>query len=100
MNLTKQPYNGPWQIALRTLLAGLGGYALSVTSGLLLSFILPTSREHAIVYASMLSFAIMTAAIMWAFALASWQQVAKGMLLANLVCGLLAWLAYSLEVNL
>lgn len=100
MNLSKQPQNGAWQIALRTLLAALGGYALSVTSGLLLSFILPTSREHAIVYASMLSFAVITAAVMWAFTVASWQRVARGLLLANLLCGLLAWLAYLLEVNL
>jgi len=58
-------------VASRTLAAVAGGYVLASAATALLSVALPVSRASAVLTATMLSFAIFTAAVMTAFAVSS-----------------------------
>lgn len=67
------------QVALRTLLAIAGGYLLTNLLGVFLSYALPLSKSDAVVTASVLSFAIFTAAIIWVFSVKSLRQAWLGL---------------------
>jgi hypothetical protein len=55
----------------RVAAAALGGYALAYACTAFLSVVLPLAKSEAVLTASMASFVIYTAAILWAFAAAT-----------------------------
>ncbi len=58
----------------RVLIAAFGGYALSGSISILLSYLLTLPTDDAIATASMFAFIIYTAAILWVFHASSWQR--------------------------
>lgn len=77
--------------ASRTVAGIGGGYALSAAAAMFLGVALPLPRAEAVYTATMLSFAIYTGAIIWAFSAAS-RTVWPGIVLPALLLGGGAWL--------
>ncbi|NOU51252.1 DUF3649 domain-containing protein [Pseudoalteromonas sp. JBTF-M23] len=64
------------EVLLRLLVVVGIGYPLTALVSIVLSYMLPLSKPDSVAAASMLSFVIYSAYIMWAFAAKSWQRVA------------------------
>ena len=88
-----------WQIAARVFAAVVLGYLVTNTSAVLLGFLLPLPKIDAVITASLLSFAIYTALILWIFTVKTLRRVWLGLGLASVVTGGGAWLLYLLEVS-
>jgi hypothetical protein len=71
----------------RTVAALLGGYALTCASVIFLGAVLPLPRSQAVLAASLASFAVYTAVIVWAFATPSVRRLWTVLLLASLALG-------------
>lgn len=80
----------------RVVAAVIGGYLLASISTIFLSFILPASLPEAVLGATLVSFAIYTAAIVWVFAARNATRAWLGLLLPGV--GLTA-LAFILHLN-
>lgn len=76
----------------RVLAAVLGGYGLASVATIFLSYMLPSSLPEAVLGATILSFAIYTAAIIWVFSAASATRAWVGLLLPAAVMAALSWL--------
>ncbi|TBU76539.1 iron transporter [Pseudomonas daroniae] len=71
---------GAWRaVVLRILAAVLGGYAVAYAFNAALARLLPLAKVDALIVASLLSFAIYTLAILWAFGAASAWRAWAGM---------------------
>lgn len=79
----------------RLLAAVFGGYLLASVSTVFLSFVLPAVLPEAVLGATLFSFAIYTAAIVWVFAARSATRAWLGLLLPG---GALAALAGALHL--
>ncbi|MET4576391.1 DUF3649 domain-containing protein [Ottowia thiooxydans] len=79
-------------VASRVLAAVIGGYALTSVMVMLLSVIWPAPRAQAVMWASMLSFALYAAVTVWVFATSSATRAWVGLLTATAVVALLLWL--------
>ncbi|WP_394559594.1 DUF3649 domain-containing protein [Aquipseudomonas alcaligenes] len=66
--MSKQSTLTPWSIAARVLAALIGGYALAYGFAAFFSVYLPLARPDRVAFAGMLSFAVWTAAAIYAFA--------------------------------
>lgn len=66
--VSKQPSLSPWSVASRILAALVGGYALAYGFTAFFSVYLPLARPDRVVYASLLCFAVWTAAVIYVFA--------------------------------
>jgi hypothetical protein len=66
-------------VAGRVLLAALGGYAVAALATALLALILPIPRAEAVSAATLVSFAIMAAAVLWVFAARTLARAALGL---------------------
>ena len=86
-------------VAVRVILAVLGGYGLATSFGLMLSFALQVSRDDAIMYASIFSFLVMALAVMWVFAVPKWWQALLGLIACNSLFASFAWIAKVMEFN-
>lgn len=75
----------------RTAAAILGGYALAAAVVIFLGAILPLPKGQAILAASLASFAVYTAAIVWVFAVQDNRRAWRGLLLPAVVLTLLGW---------
>jgi hypothetical protein len=75
-------------IGLRVLAGVGGGYGIAAMSTMLLSTSLPLPRAEAVLAASMASFAIFTAAIVWAFAARSVARAWIGLAVPAALLGL------------
>lgn len=89
-----------WSVASRVAAAAAGGYVLtgafSLFLSLFLSLVLSMHRDPAQLTASMLSFAVYVAAIIWVFSLSSAWRAWLAMLLPSLLlAGLSALLIYT-----
>ncbi|HWV15004.1 MAG TPA: DUF3649 domain-containing protein [Cellvibrio sp.] len=73
-----------WQVAVRALLAVLGGYALATLAGIFLTYALPLSRSDAVITANLLSFTLYSIAIIWVFSTQTLRRAGLGLLLAGL----------------
>jgi hypothetical protein len=80
------------QIALRVIVAIIGGYALANIIAILLSYLLPIPKSDAVMTGILLSFAIYAGAIMWVFAVRSVRKACVGLLAPSLVLGAVALL--------
>lgn len=80
-----------WRVALRVAAAALGGYALTSAATVLLSLLWPAPKAQAVLWATMLSFAIYTVAVIWVIHTSSLKRAWAGMVLGTLVLSTLAW---------
>lgn len=81
-----------WHIALRILTAMVGGYALTSAVTIVLARTLPGSPLDTAMAATLMSFGIYTAIIVWVFAARKILAVTGQVLGLTAVTGLLAWL--------
>lgn len=84
-------------IASRTLAAVLGGYWASSAGAALLSLALPllgTSRADAVINSTLLSFTLLTCAVLWAFAARSAARAWFWLLLPSAVMSGIAYALY------
>lgn len=89
---TNIPSHYRWQIALRVVVAIIGGYTLANISAILLSYLLPMSKSDAVMTGILLSFAIYTGAVMWVFAVRSVKKACAGLIAPSLILGAIALL--------
>lgn len=78
--MSKQSSYSRWRLTARILAAVFGGYALAYGSTAFLTVYLPLPRPDRVVFASLLCFAVWTAAVIYAFAarsaLRAWVMLA------------------------
>lgn len=75
----------------RSAAAIFGGYALTSAAVIFLGAVLPLPKSQAILAASLASFAVYTAAIVWVFAVQDNRRAWLGLLLPAVVLTLLGW---------
>lgn len=81
-----------WSVASRVAAAALGGYALGSAATVLLALLWPVPKAQGVLWATMLSFAVYTAAVIWVFCARSATRAWIDMALGTAVCAGLAWL--------
>ena len=81
-----------WSVASRVAAAALGGYALASATTVLLALLWPVPRAQGVLWATMLSFAVYTIAVIWVFCARSATRAWIGMALGTAVCVGPAWL--------
>lgn len=69
-----------------------GGYALATVLSISIAGMLSEPKADAVLTAALLSFAIYTLAILWAFAVRTAHLAWLGLLVPTALCGALAWL--------
>jgi len=79
-------------VASRVLAATLGGYVLTAASTRLLSLVWPAPPAQAVMWASMLSFAIWAVAVLWVFAARSAWRAWWSLTAAMALVALAEWL--------
>ena len=91
--MTISPTRARPRLALisRIVAALIGGYALASVFSIFLSFLLPSALPEAVLGATLFSFAIYTAAIIWVFAAASAVRAWLGLLIPGALMGLLSF---------
>lgn len=96
---TANPSRNPsrWHITSRVVAAVIPGFVLTNTSGVLLALLLPGDRLDGVATATLLSYGIYTAIIMWVFSVERLRTIWLGLLLAIAATGGAAWLMYTLE---
>ncbi len=84
-----------WQVASRCVAAAVGGFALTSAASVLMAWAIVrlgwAPRSSAVHAATLLSFAVWCAVVMWAFHTARLSWVWLNMALPSLVLGALAW---------
>jgi len=88
---------GRWHVTSRVLAAAIPGFILTNTSGVFLALVLPGERVDGVAAATLLSFAIYTAIIMWIFSVKRLRTVWIGLLGGIFVTSAGAWLMYTLK---
>jgi hypothetical protein len=81
-------------VALRSLVAIFGGYALAAASAAWLGYLLPVlgmTRLDAVLTAAMLAFIVHACAAIWVFAVASTWRAALGILAPGAILAIGAW---------
>jgi len=81
-------------VAARIALAVFGGYGLAGLATAALALALPMGRADATSTATMLSFAVYAAAVLWTFGVRRLATAALGLLLPALALGGLVWALY------
>lgn len=81
-----------WSVASRVAAAALGGYALTSAATVLLALLWPAPQAQGVLWATMLSFAIYTMAVVWVFCARSATRAWAGMAIGTAACAGLAWL--------
>ena len=80
-----------WQnVTSRVAAAALGGYVFTYAATACLTLLLPLHKTEAVLTASMLSFTLYTAAILWAFAAPTPGRAWLGLLAPAAVCAAIA----------
>ena len=82
-------------VASRVVAAALGGYALASAATVLLALIWPGPRSEALLWASMLSFAIYSVVVIWVFVARTATRAWIGVVSITAVLAALAWLLKS-----
>ncbi|MEM7585904.1 MAG: DUF3649 domain-containing protein [Acidobacteriota bacterium] len=88
---------GRWHIASRVLAAAIPGFLLTNTAGILLTFLLPGDKLSAVATATILSYLLYAAIILWIFSVQRLRTVWIALLSAVVVTGGGAWLMITLE---
>ncbi|WP_159910704.1 DUF3649 domain-containing protein [Pantoea sp. 18069] len=79
-------------VASRVLAAAFGGYALASAATVLLALVWPAPQSQALLWASMLSFAIYSVAVIWVFMARTATRAWVGLVLVTAAVSALAWL--------
>jgi|ACQI01.1.fsa_nt_gi hypothetical protein len=90
-----------WLMTYRVIAAILGGFALTLTSSMLLSQLLAifiTERANASITAMLISFTIYTVIVMWVFTVESVKTVWIKLLSGIAITGFLVWVIKFLEL--
>lgn len=82
-------------VASRVVAAALGGYALTSAATVLLALVWPAPQTQAMLWASMLSFAIYSVVVIWVFMARSATRAWVGVVSITAVLAALAWLLKS-----
>ena len=88
---------GDRQITSRVLAALIPGFVLTNTASIFLALLLPGDRFIGVAWATVLSFALYTAIIIWVFSVRRLRTVWVGLLAAIALTGLGSWGLYLLE---
>lgn len=91
------PASYRWSVFSRVAAAAVAGYAATSAATILLAFALPQPREDALLTANMLSFAIYTGFILWAFTARNATRVWIGLLGCTAALAAAAVLARTLQ---
>ena len=83
-------------VASRAVAAVGGGYAVAALAAAVLALYLPTTRVEAALTATLASFAVYTAAVMWVFAAQSAGRAWAGLVAVALALGALFLLRYGI----
>ncbi|MEM6796842.1 MAG: hypothetical protein AAF725_22910 [Acidobacteriota bacterium] len=86
-----------WHVASRVFAATIVGFILTNSTGILLTFILPLDKISAVAVASVLSFVLWAAIILWVFSVERLRTVWLTLVTAIAVTGGGAWVMYTLE---
>ncbi len=78
-------------VLVRLLAGAGGGYGLAALFAMLLSVALPLARLEAVLFATMGSFAVYAAAVVWAFAARSALRACLGLAVPAALLGLALW---------
>lgn len=81
-----------WRLFWLVAAAIFGGYALASGATVFLGAVLPMVRAEAVLAATLLSFALYTAAAIWVFAARDLKRAWLGLLLPALALALAGWL--------
>lgn len=81
-----------WLVTSRVVAAALGGYALTSAATVVLSLIWPVPKAQAVLAATMLSFALYAAVVLWAFHTPSLTRLWGVMLTGIALLSAVAWL--------
>ncbi len=92
---TASPGHYRLAVASRCVAAIVGGYVVSALCAALLALLLPLVRVEAVLASTMLSFAIYTVIVMWAFYEASLRRVWMALAGASAALGILTYLLSS-----
>ncbi len=95
MNVPMDPPRYRLALFSRVLAAVLGGYGLASVATIFLSHVLPSSLPEAVLGATLLSFALYVAAIIWVFATSSATRAWVGLLIPSAALAALSWLLAS-----
>lgn len=82
-------------VASRVIAAAFGGYALASAATVLLALVWPGSQTQGLLWATMLSFAIYSVAVIWVFMARTATRAWVGLVLITAVVSALAWLLKS-----
>lgn len=91
MTLRIAPRQARRALISRIVAAVVGGYLLSSVFSIFLSYLLPSSLPEAVLGATLFSFAIYTAAVVWGFAAPSATRAWGGLLIPGLAMGVLSF---------
>ncbi len=84
------------QVALRVLLAAVGGYFATVVTAIFLVNVLPLSRSDAVVTSALSTFVIYTLAVIWVFSAHSLRRATIGLLSPTLILAVINFIFLSL----
>ncbi len=91
MNIRLLPISPGWLLLGRIAAAVVGGYALAAAAAVLVAAVLPAGHAEAAIAGMQLSFAVYTAAVIWAFSPVPLLRAWLGLLLSAAVLGGLGW---------
>jgi len=81
-----------WLVASRVAAAAIGGYALTSAATVLMGLLWPAPKVQAILWATMLSFAVYAVAVIWVIHTRSVKRAWAGMVIGTAVLSVLALL--------
>ena len=90
MNASRKP---GLSVLSRITAAAAGGYALAAVSAIWISYVLPGVRADGVTTGLLISFAIYTAGIVWAFSARTATRAWAGIAVPALLFAALSWLA-------
>ena len=96
--VAKQPV-GRWHVTSRVVAALIPGFVLTNTFGIFLALALPGGRLDTIAFATVISFIVYCAIVMWIFSVKTLKTVWTGLLGSIVFTGGGAWLLYTLGAN-
>ncbi|MEM7501591.1 MAG: hypothetical protein AAF417_06085 [Pseudomonadota bacterium] len=90
---------GRWHVASRVFAAVVPAFVLTNTTSVLLGFLLPGGKFTGVATATLLSYALYTAIIMWIFSVKRLRTVWTTLMVGIVLTGAGAWLMYTLEAT-
>ena len=96
---TSAKHLGRWHVASRVFAAVIPAFVLTNTASIFLGLLIPGDKFSGVATATLLSYAIYTALIMWIFSVERLRTVWIVLLSGILATGAGSWLLYTLEAT-